>query len=93
MPEWIVTHLLQSGLIADVMLIVLAVEALSLTIYYKVSRRGIAPRYLPALLGAGACLALALRAALTGAAPHWIVLAITASLIFHLIDLTQRWRR
>ena len=39
---------------------------------------------------AGLCLLLALRAALHGADPGWILFALSAALIAHLIDLALR---
>jgi hypothetical protein len=40
---------------------------------------------------AGACLLLALRAAIVAAPPHAIVLLLGTSLIAHLADLAVRW--
>jgi O-antigen/teichoic acid export membrane protein len=42
---------------------------------------------------AGACLLLALRAALTGAGWAWVAAALCAALIAHLFDLVRRWPR
>jgi hypothetical protein len=44
-------------------------------------------------LVSGACLLLALRAALTGAAPAWILIFLTTALAAHIADLSRRWRR
>ncbi len=41
----------------------------------------------------GACLLLALRAALSGAAPAWMLFWLTAALLAHLADLMRRMRR
>ena len=41
-------------------------------------------------LAPGACLLLALRAALTGAGWPWVALALAASFPFHLADLFRR---
>lgn len=81
----------QSGRVADVILAVMIAEAALLLIYRKVTGRGLAPADLAAMLFAGACLVLALRAALTGS--RWQVVAsfLIAALIAHLADLYRRW--
>lgn len=58
-------------------------------VWLVVARRRTAVGALSALLP-GACLVLALRFALTGAAWPWAVLAVTASLPAHLWDLRRR---
>ncbi len=80
-----------SGLVADVILVVMIAEALLLLVYRKVSGRGPAAAGLLTMLLAGACLVLALRAVLTGA--HWPVVAVflLAALLAHLLDLYRRW--
>ena len=67
-------------------------EAVALQVYHRRTGRG--PRLvalLPNLL-AGDCLLLALAAALARAGWVWIALALLASLLCHLADLSQRWR-
>lgn len=80
-----------SGLVADVILAVMIAEAALLLVYRRATGRGPAPADLAAMLFAGACLVLALRAALTGS--HWPVVAafLAAALIAHLTDLYRRW--
>ena len=63
----------RSGLVADVILAVMIAEASLLLVYRKLTGRGLAAADLVAMLLAGACLVLALRAALTGA--QWPVVA------------------
>ena len=53
----------RSGLVADVILAVMIAEALLLLVYRKLTGRGLAAADLVAMLLAGACLVLALRAA------------------------------
>jgi hypothetical protein len=81
----------RSGAVADVILVVMFAEALLLLVYRKLSGRGPAAADLFTMLLAGACLVMALRAALTGA--HWPVVAafLIAALIAHLMDLYRRW--
>jgi hypothetical protein len=80
-----------SGLVADVILVVMIAEAVLLLIYRRTTGGGLAPADLAAMLLAGACLVLALRAALTGS--PWPVVAsfLVAALIAHLADLYRRW--
>ena len=49
-------------------------------------------RMLP-MLAAGGCLVVALRAALAGASPVWLLTALGAALLAHLADLASRWAR
>lgn len=80
-----------SGRVADVILAVMIVEALLLLVYRKATGRGMAPADVASMLLAGACVVLALRAALTGS--HWPVVAsfLIAALAAHLTDLYRRW--
>jgi hypothetical protein len=80
-----------SGLVADVVLAFMFVEGLVLILAYRKTGKGIAPLNLFFGLAAGACLVLALRAAMTGAAWHWIAVALLASLAAHVVDIYRRW--
>lgn len=85
-------ELFSSGLIADWVLGMMALEACVLLVYRRRSGRGPAAfDWLPNL-ASGACLMLALRAALVGAAWVWIASALAASLLGHLADLGRRWQ-
>ena len=80
-----------SGRIADLVLAVLALEAVALAAL-RLSGRGGVP--LPDLLwftASGVFLVLALRAALTGAGWWWIGIALTGAFLSHLMDLRRRW--
>jgi hypothetical protein len=85
--------LFASGAIVDLLLALLAAEALLLAIVRHWSGRGPPLRALLASLLAGAGLLLALRAALAGApwqtTASWLATAFAA----HLWDLGQRWPR
>jgi hypothetical protein len=80
-----------SGHVANLILVVMAIEALTLTMLAKKSGRGMRPSRIIVSLSAGAALVLALRAALTGAGWHWMALALIAAFAVHLVDLYWRW--
>lgn len=84
--------LFSTGLIADIMLAFMALEAIVLVLYQRKVNRGLTPRAVFWMLLPGACLVLAFRAALVGAAWQWVALAVSVSLIAHLGYLRQRLR-
>lgn len=84
--------LFATGRLVDLILGLVMVEALVLSAYHRRTGRGVAGADLIPNLLAGACLLLALRGALTGAAWAWIGLAVMAALAAHLADLRRRWR-
>jgi uncharacterized protein involved in response to NO len=87
------SQLFATGGIVDLILGLVAAEALLLAALRRWTGRGPA---LGALLGnllAGACLLLALRAALTGTPWQWTAAWLAAALAAHLWDLGQRWPR
>lgn len=79
-----VNALFASGHAADIILAVIALEALWL------NRRGWSLAAMVGLLGPAALIVLGLRAALVGAAWPWIALPLAASLPLHLFDLRAR---
>lgn len=82
-----------SGRVADLILLMLALEGVALGTYHRWTGRGIAlPRLLPFLL-AGAAFALSLRAALTGAGWPLVALPLMGAFGAHLWDIAARWRR
>lgn len=85
MPD--LTAFFASGQAADLVLVVLAIEALLLL------RAGRALVDVALLLLPGALMMLALRAALVGAPWPWIALSLAASFPVHLADLVRRGRR
>lgn len=86
-----IRDLIESGQVIDLILAVLLLETLLLLLYRRVRGRG--PGYGKVIANAlsGACLLLALRAALAGAAPLWIALCLATALAAHLADLRCRW--
>lgn len=77
--------LFESGHAADVILLVLGVEAVWLR-----AARGWGWRAVLGLLGPAALIVLGLRAAMVGAQWWWVALPLAASLPLHLIDLRTR---
>lgn len=77
-----------SGLAADGVLVVLALEALWLRL-----RHGWSALRIAKALGAAVFIVLAVRAALVGAAWYWVALALTASFPLHMLDLWDRLKR
>lgn len=67
-------------------------EAMILVAWRRRTGNGVAAADLLPNLAAGFCLLGALRAALGGAAWHWIAVALFGSLLAHLLDLRRRWR-
>ncbi len=82
-----VQALILGGGIADLMVGLIVLEALALAL-----RRPAALRQALPSLCAGACLALALRCALTGAPWPWLALCVAAAGTAHLLDVVRRWR-
>jgi hypothetical protein len=85
-------ELFASGRLIDLILGLMAVEGLALTLLFRRTGKGAAPRDLVGLLLAGGCLLLAVRAALTDAAWVWVGLWLGLALLAHLADLAMRWR-
>lgn len=86
------TEFLSSARVVDLILAVVALEVLGISLYWHVTRRGIAPaRLLPNLL-AGAALLLALRLALSDFAWPWYTACLALAGIANVADLRQRWR-
>ncbi|MEM6511479.1 MAG: hypothetical protein AAF660_00595 [Pseudomonadota bacterium] len=85
--------LITGGRIVDIVLVVMGIELVVSAIIAR--RRGI-PLDIPGLafnIGAGASLALALRASLTGDGWQWIAVWLISSLVFHVLDISRRWQQ
>jgi hypothetical protein len=80
-----------SGMVAILLLALLASEGIVLALIFQRTGSGIAPRHQIGSLAAGAGLTLALLAALVGAHWPWIALALVVSLAGHTCDLYVRW--
>lgn len=81
-------ELFQSGLAIDLVIAVLALEAVVIRGWLR--RPGALP--LPTLV-AGLCLLLAWRFGQAGAHWVWIALPLSAAGMAHAVDLRQRWAR
>lgn len=86
------TDLISSGRLIDLILALMVAEVVALWAYRARTGQGPAAIDVAILLVAGGSLMLAVRAALVGAAPHWIAVCLTVSLLAHLADLGRRWR-
>lgn len=82
--------LLSSEHLADIVLVVMVVEALALSWYLRPTIGTSRTKIILLALLPGCFLVLALRAALVHAAWFWIALALVGALISHLADMRQR---
>jgi len=83
--------LFASGRVVDLILLLMAGETALLVFLQATRRVGIPPRHLIPSLLAGACLLMALRAALTGAGVPSCAMWLLLGLGGHLLDLAVRW--
>ncbi|MCU0790156.1 MAG: hypothetical protein MUE79_03745 [Nitratireductor sp.] len=81
------------GWIIDIILGLMALEAVALIALRRSLGRGPSPLEILASLAAGLCLLIALRTALTGGPWQLIAAALAASLVVHLTDMRLRWSR
>jgi hypothetical protein len=81
-----------NGRLVDIVLIVVALEAVILTLSWTLAGRGVAPGDLLPTLCAGAFLLLALRATLAGAGWTISCAFLAAAGAAHLVDVLRRWR-
>jgi len=88
-----VSGLFASGRVVDLVLALMAIEGALLALHRRRTGRGVPIAELLAFLCAGACLLLALRAALVGAWWGWTAAALAGAGAAHLADLALRWRR
>jgi len=87
-----VQDLFESGRIIDIILGLVAAEALGLWLYRRITGHGIALSNVAFNLVSGFCLMLALRGALVDAWWGWISLWLTLALAAHAADLFRQWR-
>ena len=84
--------LFRSGAIIDLILLLMAVEAVALLAWRHFTGTGVTPRALVPFLAAGVCLMLAVKFALTGQDWFLIALALAGAFVFHLTDIALRWQ-
>jgi prepilin signal peptidase PulO-like enzyme (type II secretory pathway) len=85
-------ELFASGRLVDLVLVIVAIEAVALITLWRWTGRGVPPRELLPNLIAGALLLVALRLTLAGAGWMAICGCLAAAGIANVIDLMQRWR-
>ncbi|HZF74460.1 MAG TPA: hypothetical protein VE033_01315 [Acetobacteraceae bacterium] len=83
--------LFSTGRVADLILLTLALEAVLLGAWWRLSGTGVPPRALLPFLAAGACFALALRVALTDGWWGWVAVLLGGAFLAHLLDVGLRW--
>ncbi len=91
MIDWVVSGI-ETGILPRLIAGLVVVEAVFLVWLWRARGLGIAPRAVLGNLVSGACLMLAVGAALADA-PWWdVAILLVMSLIAHLADLALRWR-
>jgi hypothetical protein len=80
-------------LVVDGILLLTLLEGVALSAYWKARSRGLPPSRILSRLLPGACLLLALRAALAGSDDQVILAWLGAAGLTHLVDLWRSWRR
>lgn len=85
--------LFEGGRIVDLILALMALEAVVLGLLHRRTGTGIPLGRLWPNLMAGACLVLALRASLTGAGTAVMASWLALGLAGHFVDLVLRWSR
>ena len=86
-------ELLLSRRLIEIVIAVTLLEGVALTVYHRISGKGVAPREFAANLVSGLCLMLALRGVLAGSGWGWTALLLLGSGLVHASDLWQRWKR
>ncbi len=76
----------------DLVLGTVAAETIAISLYWRNTRRGIAPAQLLPNVLAGALLLLALRLALSDCSWPWYVACLALAGIANIADIRQRWR-
>lgn len=84
---------LRAEVFAYIVLAALIVEATGLFLLWRTRQKGLKPLEIISFLGAGASFSLALIVVATGQSIAFLGAALIAALVFHLIDMSQRWHR
>lgn len=88
----VLQSLFKSGAIIDMILLLMVAEVIVLFVWRHFTGVGVAPRVLLPFLAAGVCLMLAVKFALTGKDWTHVALALGGAFIFHLTDVSYRWK-
>ncbi len=86
-----VQSLIQTGRVADLVIVVLLAEAAVFIGFRVATGRGFAVSSVVSNMLAGLFLVLALRSALTDASWMWTALSLAAAGVAHAVDLAVRW--
>ena len=86
-------ELLLSLRLIEIVIAFTLLEGVALTIYHRITGKGVAPREFAANLLSGLCLMLALRAVLAGSGWGWTALLLMGAGMVHAGDLWRRWKR
>jgi hypothetical protein len=74
----------------DAALVILILEAALLVLLARQGRIALSGISIVLIAGAGLGLLLALRGAMTGAAPHWMALCLSLAGVCHMADVIRR---
>lgn len=85
------SEFLSSVHVIDLILAIVAAEIVAITLYWRTTRRGIAPGQLLPNMAAGALLLLALRLSLSGYSWPWYTACLALAGVANVADLRQRW--
>lgn len=86
-------ELLLSRRLIEIVIAFTLLEGVALTLYHRITGKGVAPREFAANLLSGLCLMLALRAVLAGSGWGWTAGLLTGAGVVHASDLWRRWKR
>lgn len=86
------TDFFSSGRAIDLVLLLIGLEAILLSVLWRMRRCPIPPLATLLILAPGTCLLFAARAALNGATWGWVSFFFLLALVIHLVDLRDRWQ-
>ena len=81
-----------SGRVVDLLLLLVAVEAMALVLHHRWTGRGVRAGSVMLNLASGAFLLLAMRAGLGGAWWVWTSMCLAMAGLLHAADLRRLWR-
>lgn len=82
-----------SGMVFDLIAVLMVVEALGLIVHARTSGRGLGTRAILASIGAGFFLVVAFKSVISGASAAWTGFFLSGALAAHVVDLEGRLRR
>jgi len=81
------------ALLIDLVIVFTLLEAVALTLYHRITGKGVALHEFALNMASGLCLMLALRGLAHDAGTAWVALFLVAAGFAHGTDLWWRWRR